>query len=585
MASNIKTAKGNSQDISMQRACVICKEVTERRHLNYGADACFSCRAFFRRAHQKLKPPKFSCSTSNNCEITVATRRRCQACRYRLCIESGMRPDFVLSAEQRQARIEKQRLKKHKKVRSESNLMLQIKEAREEKANDGCHCSLSKLQNKFTSAWNEQLQKYLPPEDLIVEGFQDPVPRHVLKRHVKRLAKFFCEFAKNDDFFRSLSPNDQSKLVQNNAQMFIYFVLMQFFSAKSVSDRLTWLLVSPCKIESEEIPYVDKSQFGIPEPVTISSKVLPLFTYLLTFNTRFPALLDNYEQIEEKLESTQKSLVVTGDCRCEVSNVVQALDQVVTVFSNKPPSCFAGLETPISLLYSDEEEVYFQKQMQLFSDAYHEVSFGEDLLKEFIMYSLDVPVSKHFMPQTMATFAERFLRILKRHQGIENREISHLWQRNLCKAVALSVVKSSHCQTGNQQMRFCLGDLDSEIFTENYEKFIKKRDIKKMALKDINRQTEILDEKTLARYGTLLCNLGPLVRDVESYKMFSMFLLFDSTEEISSVVTNIKESYVTLFGRRFQTQGGNLNIFYSSLSDIEELGRIVNSLIQGFKAK
>ena len=32
--------------------CVVCSEVEPgRRHLNYGADVCRSCRAFFRRIH------------------------------------------------------------------------------------------------------------------------------------------------------------------------------------------------------------------------------------------------------------------------------------------------------------------------------------------------------------------------------------------------------------------------------------------------------------------------------------------------------------------------------------------------------
>ncbi len=34
-------------------ACAVCLEVTDNRHIHYGALCCFSCRAFFRRANQE----------------------------------------------------------------------------------------------------------------------------------------------------------------------------------------------------------------------------------------------------------------------------------------------------------------------------------------------------------------------------------------------------------------------------------------------------------------------------------------------------------------------------------------------------
>ena len=34
-------------------ACAVCLEVTDNKHVHYGALCCFSCRAFFRRANQE----------------------------------------------------------------------------------------------------------------------------------------------------------------------------------------------------------------------------------------------------------------------------------------------------------------------------------------------------------------------------------------------------------------------------------------------------------------------------------------------------------------------------------------------------
>jgi hypothetical protein len=42
---------------------------------------------------------------------------------------------------------------------------------------------------------------------------------------------------------------------------------------------------------------------------------------------------------------------------------------------------------------------------------------GEDFVKEFIMFSYDVPLSKQFVYRGYATFAERFRRVLKTQPG------------------------------------------------------------------------------------------------------------------------------------------------------------------------
>ena len=45
---------------------------------------------------------------------------------------------------------------------------------------------------------------------------------------------------------------------------------------------------------------------------------------------------------------------------------------------------------------------------------------GEDYVNEFIMFSYDVPLSKHFVYRGYATFAERFRRVLKTQPGFND---------------------------------------------------------------------------------------------------------------------------------------------------------------------
>jgi hypothetical protein len=45
---------------------------------------------------------------------------------------------------------------------------------------------------------------------------------------------------------------------------------------------------------------------------------------------------------------------------------------------------------------------------------------GEEYINEFIMFSYDVPLSKHFVYRGYATFAERFRRVLKTQPGFND---------------------------------------------------------------------------------------------------------------------------------------------------------------------
>ncbi len=89
------------------KQCDVCGDESDRRHLNYGANACFSCRAFFRRVHQHAANPVLVCKWNGTCDVTVKNRRRCQKCRYDRCLSAGMRPECVLDLGQRRYRFRK----------------------------------------------------------------------------------------------------------------------------------------------------------------------------------------------------------------------------------------------------------------------------------------------------------------------------------------------------------------------------------------------------------------------------------------------------------------------------------------------
>ena len=60
------------------------------------------------------------------------------------------------------------------------------------------------------------------------------------------------------------------------------------------------------------------------------------------------------------------------------------------------------------MAFGPDEENWLAEQFKMMDLIQSSISMGEDMVKEYIMYSLDVPLSKMFMARTMAVFAHRF---------------------------------------------------------------------------------------------------------------------------------------------------------------------------------
>jgi len=97
--------------------CNVCGEKAGK-HSYYGGQVCPSCRAFFRRSVQSGYNTTYVCVKNKDCEMSLKTRKNCQFCRYKRCVDAGMKTAWVLTDEERKLKFEG-RVKKKRK--SENN--------------------------------------------------------------------------------------------------------------------------------------------------------------------------------------------------------------------------------------------------------------------------------------------------------------------------------------------------------------------------------------------------------------------------------------------------------------------------------
>ncbi|CCD74139.2 Nuclear Hormone Receptor family [Caenorhabditis elegans] len=91
MSSLGSTTSSSTPSSQTSELCAVCggKASSSR----YGALSCIGCLVFFRRMTCGEK--KWYCLRNRNCEINIATRNTCRACRLQKCLNVGMNPNAI----------------------------------------------------------------------------------------------------------------------------------------------------------------------------------------------------------------------------------------------------------------------------------------------------------------------------------------------------------------------------------------------------------------------------------------------------------------------------------------------------------
>ncbi|KAL3997359.1 Zinc finger C4 type (two domains) family protein [Acanthocheilonema viteae] len=71
--------------------CAICGDKASGNH--YSVPSCEGCKGFFRRTIQKKI--EYVCYKQGNCLVDQKNRNRCQSCRFKKCLQLGMRQESV----------------------------------------------------------------------------------------------------------------------------------------------------------------------------------------------------------------------------------------------------------------------------------------------------------------------------------------------------------------------------------------------------------------------------------------------------------------------------------------------------------
>ncbi len=82
---------GISRQQLINSPCPVCGDKISGFH--YGIFSCESCKGFFKRTVQNKK--NYQCLRGASCPISIATRKKCPACRFNKCLVTGMKLEAI----------------------------------------------------------------------------------------------------------------------------------------------------------------------------------------------------------------------------------------------------------------------------------------------------------------------------------------------------------------------------------------------------------------------------------------------------------------------------------------------------------
>jgi len=236
---NIKGKKRRSRSNAARvRPCEVCGE-SAGKHSYYGGEVCPSCRAFFRRSVQAGCYDSYKCDQAGGCKITVTTRRKCQHCRYQLCLAAGMKAAWVLTEQERRHKLEaKSRIikKPEEEFKKVSDNLLSEEDMLEmnDLVKDSGHFERSKVNDMETSLLRNIVKMI---------AFYHPLPSSGQRQLREVLTKRFKKIAKRIPDFTFLCYKDREEIVKQNIPFLVeHHICSLFKPGLAWQDQFTPLM-------------------------------------------------------------------------------------------------------------------------------------------------------------------------------------------------------------------------------------------------------------------------------------------------------------------------------------------------------
>jgi len=303
-----------------------------------------------------------------------------------------------------------------------------------------------------------------------------------------------------------------------------------------------------------------------------SNQQISILAYLVIFDMDPSFYINNIDTLR-KIEAANSQIYETYISFSESKNF--GIEEFIVIL--KKMTCFFNynLETNQSVqkfenqlfdlsstfnlynTYSTEEESWLMNQFDLIEQAFRSVSLGDQMIKEFIMTSVGIPLPRDHMANIFAIFLERIWRVYRIHPEfleMPTHQQKELITKNSTLGLALLVLKAESCKTFADQLQEGFGELNDQKWRELYSPLIEQfKNVPAIRMRQVAEKNSVALTSNECQIFQMITHKGSyLVSEPWFFKICLLLILTLPQGSMSdgSVGNALHTKYLTILQRR-----------------------------------
>jgi hypothetical protein len=213
-----------------------------------------------------------------------------------------------------------------------------------------------------------------------------------------------------------------------------------------------------------------------------------LLAFVVLFDHDITTKLSNQSAIFD-INSDNQSFLQSYNPSLTVQHLTSSLLKMA-VFSSYNISWNDGADSTeniarqvVDIKYTQNEELWILMQVQQVEDAFRSVPIGEEILEEFTMVSLGVPLSKHFLTEVIALGMERAWRVFQTQTEFNDLSTAlqcEMKHDRVSSLLATIIARSESFATGTEQLQFAFGQLDQNRWADKFNQVFASSQLQKV---------------------------------------------------------------------------------------------------------
>ena len=441
----------------------------------------------------------------------------------------------------------------------------------------------------FIKTWYTAVQRIdLKPELIagIVKMHQDkkPMGKELIMDYVVSLSTLLKDFAIQQQEFGSLPLKQQKDTLLRGAQCLTQYFIGQYFAAIDGESQIKWLTSFYDSLQIESVELKNIHYLGFEE----FNKLVGLFTPGLEFSLylsqveafrswKIPSWFNGLiaaiclffpgdginkafcgEDMELLVKAAIPGIKLTGSFCTSLTKLCESMFKVFESHLDGTAIDNISLTSVLSEVlvpFSESEEIWLNKRLAIFDQAFNSVNFGFELVREYIMYSLSVPLSKRFASCTTVIFTERLKRALLKipeFHCLRAKEQAIMLQANVMPAVSVYISRLVCFSDAEEQMRFVFGPEDRQMYANQFEGVMGGRNkLSMITEKSLNLGEQMMPEDEYMKYGKTCRNIGTFVCGGNRFHELMMLLMLSNDAVRSPDIEVVSQRFYTALQRKY----------------------------------